>query len=85
MDSSFAQSLGPKGGGADSSQTLHTISSYISFPTIKVPRYLFLFPSPQPSGSSELGVWIPPVLGVKPGAIKKSQKGENPFIVGEMA
>ena len=49
---------------------LHIFSYHYPCTTI-----LFLFPSLKPSGSSELGVWIPPVLGVKSrGPSKKREK-----------
>ena len=70
MDSSFAQFIGPKGRGADSSQTLHTISSYIF--SYNYPRYLGAFSYfPPHCQAAELGVWIPPVLGLKPGTKKR--------------
>ena len=83
MDSSFAQSLGPKGGGADSSQTLHTISSFSYYQGASVP-----FPISFPAAKQLFGARRvdPTCIGGEAGGHqKKSQKGENPFIVGEMA
>ena len=74
MDYSFAQSLGPKGVGADSSQFKPTISSFISFTTIlscilvplpiSIPEAKWLFGARRVDPTS----LIPPVLGVKPGS-----------------